>query len=191
MHMENLVHIDQVGLLGTDFYWHKHEAKGITKEEILSVLSDDRVLVHRDIINPLIEADKKFQERGLRLYIKEGYRSKDLYELIYRKRVEKFGQEETDSILNMKDMPHASGRTVDIAFWDEKNNKEVYLRKGEDGIPALFADFYKGKDDAESREYQELQEFLISTMQDLGFRLGVKREYFHFDYKPDISKNYP
>jgi D-alanyl-D-alanine dipeptidase len=188
---EEFVYINQYGLLGSNFYWNKYEVKGITKEEILAVgLTDDRVQVHKDIIDILVKIDSLFREKGYRLYIKEGYRSKDLYDLVYRKRVAKFGKKETDSLLNMEAMPHASGRTVDIALWDPEENKEVYLRKGEDGTQALFVDFYKGKDAEESKRYQTLQELLIHTMQDHGFRLGKKREYFHFDYKPHTPRNY-
>jgi len=64
------------------------------------------------------------------------------------------------------------------------------MRKGEDDTPALFVDFYKDKFDAESQSYQQLQEWLIKVMQDHGFRLGTKREYFHFDYRPEMPRNY-
>lgn len=188
--MSEFVYIDEYGLLGSNFYWHKHDAKGITKEEILSIgLTSDRVEVHGGIVDLLVEIDIKFREElGYRLYIKEGYRSKDLYELVYRKRVEKFGKEETDRLLNMTDMPHSLGLSVDVALWDPKEEKEVYMRDGEDGADALFVDFYKNRE--EGREYQRLQEFVINTMQDYGFRLGKKREYFHFDYRPRTERSY-
>lgn len=189
---KDLVYIDEYGLPGSNFYWHKYEAKGLTKEDILSVgLTSDRVQVHKDIIQPLRAADEEFQKRGYKLYAKEGYRSKALYEMIYNRRVAKFGKEETDRILNMEGMPHAEGKSVDIAVWDETENKEVYLRRGEDGADALFVDFYKDKDDEQSKKYQELQEWLIEVMQSQGFRLGTKQEYFHFDYRPDHPRNYP
>ncbi len=188
---QGLVYIDEYGLPGSNFYWHKYEAKGLTKEDILAAgLTSDRVQVHQDIIQPLLAADMEFQKRGYKMYIKEGYRSKALYEIVYDKRVAKFGKEETDRLLNMTDMPHADGRTVDIALWNPEENKEVYMRRGEDGTDALFVDFYKGKADELGREYQELQEWVIDVMQDQGFRLGTKREYFHFDYRPDMDPNY-
>ena len=190
--MNNFVYIDEYGLLGSNFYWHKYEAKGLTKEDILSVgLTSDRVQVHKDIIDILVEIDQIFQDKfGYRMYIKEGYRSKELYEIVYKRRCEKFGKEETDKLLNMKDMPHSLGLSVDVALWDPKEDKEVYMRRGEDGADALFVDFYKDRTDEEGKRYQELQEFVINTMQDKGFRLGKLREYFHFDYRPDKSKNY-
>lgn len=189
MNEAELVYIDEYGLRGTNFYWHKYEAKGLTKEEIVTAgLTSDRVQVHKDLIEPLIEINKRFAERGYELFLKEGYRSKSVYEIVYKRRVEKFGREETDRLLNMNDMPHALGISIDVAVWSIKENTEVYLRNGTDGTDALFIDFYKGKEEVESKRYQELQEWMIGMMQEYGFRLGTKREYFHFDYRHDMPQ---
>lgn len=187
-----LVYIDEYGLQGTNFYWHKYKAKGLHKKDIISAgLANDRVQVHKDIISPLITVNKKLISEGYTLFIKEGYRSKALYEIIYKRRVEKFGKEETDKILNMTDMPHSSGHSVDVALYDSKTNTEVYMRNGEDGTDALFIDYYKEHADEKGKYYQHLQETLIEVMQQHGFRLGTKLEYFHFDYRPDEPQNYP
>lgn len=187
-----LVYVDDYGIPGTNFYWHKYEAKGLTKDDILLAgLTSDRVQLAELLIAPLLEADTEFRTRGYQAYIKEGYRSRALYEIIYERRVEKFGKEETDSLLNMADMPHADGTALDLALWDVKENKEVYMRRGEDGTPALFVDFYKNSNNPEDKRYQELQEWVIATMQKNGFRLGTKNEYFHFNYRPDEPENYP
>ncbi len=176
--MPDLVYIDDDGLLGTNFYWHKHDAKGITKEEILSVgLTSDRVQVAREIIDALVAVDARLQrERGWRLYIKEGYRSKALYELIYEKRLAKFG-EETKKLFNMETMPHATGRSVDVALWDPAIDREVYMRNAEDGTDALFVDFYKERTDEASRRYQELQTYLISLMQERGCQTKINMSH--------------
>ena len=187
----DLVYIDQYGLLGSNFYWHKYANHGLTKEDILAAgVVDDRVQVHKGMIEPLLLVNKELQERGWRLYIKEGYRSDALYEIVYKRRVEKYGKEETDSILNLEGRPHALGLSIDAAVWDEKENKEVYLRRGEDGLPALFIGFYEGKGDEESKHYQELQDYLANLMMRHGFRVGTRKEYFHFDYRPDTVPNY-
>lgn len=187
----NLVYIDDYGLRGTNFYWHKYAVKGLTKQDIIDAgLTSDRVQVHKDIIEPLLKVEQMLAKSGYTLFIKEGYRSKALYEIIYQRRVEKFGQAETDSLLNMEDRPHAQGLSVDVAVWDPVSDKEVYLRNGDDGTKALFVDFYQGRTDEEGKHYQELQVWLIGIMQDNGFRLGTKREYFHFDYRPNEPVNY-
>jgi len=192
MNETNLVYIDDYGLRGTNFYWHKFEAKGLSKQDILDAgLTSDRVQAHKDIIAPLQSINEAFKSRGYELYIKEGYRSSALYDIVYQRRVEKFGKAETDSILNMADKPHALGLSVDVALWNSETDSEVYMRRGEDGTDALFVDFYKDKPEPESKQYQALQEWVIGVMQDHGFRLGTKREYFHFDYRPEIPRNYP
>ena len=37
MNQTELVYIDDYGLLGTNFYWHKFEAKGLYKDDILKL----------------------------------------------------------------------------------------------------------------------------------------------------------
>ncbi|HEV7449664.1 MAG TPA: hypothetical protein VGP13_03965 [Candidatus Paceibacterota bacterium] len=191
MDIPELTYVDEHGLLGSNFYFNKYAAHGLSKDDIESAgLTSDRVQVRQDIVPVLQSIDKELQTKGWKLYIKEGYRSKALYEIAYKRRVEKYGKEETDRILNMWAMPHAEGLSVDVAIWDPKTNKEVYLRRGEDGVDALFIGFYRGKDDADSKHYQELQDYLAELMMRHGFRVGSKREYFHFDYRPNTAPNY-
>lgn len=187
----NLVYIDTYGLLGSNFYWHKYAAHGLTQEDILEAgLTDDRVQVSERIVSILVAIDKELQKKGWRLYIKEGYRSEALYNIVYERRVAKYGKEITDTILNINTMPHATGMTVDVAIWDIATNKEIYMRKGDDGVPALFVHFYRDKEDEESKRYQEMQDYIATTMMSHGFRFASKREYFHFDYKPETPENY-
>jgi LAS superfamily LD-carboxypeptidase LdcB len=70
------------------------------------------------MVSELIAIDKELQQRGWRLYIKEGYRSNALYEIVYKRRVEKYGKEETDAILNLEGRPHAQGLSIDAAIWE-------------------------------------------------------------------------
>ncbi len=188
---KDLVYIDDYGLLGSNFYWHKYETHGLSKEDIINAgLTGDRVQVSSVIVDKLVAIDKELQGRGWRLYIKEGYRSKALYEIVYERRVAKYGKEVTDSILNIETMPHAEGLSVDISIWDIATNKEVYMRKGSDGVPAFFVHFYRDKVDEESKHYQEMQDFMAELMMKYGFRFASKREYFHFDYRPESEPNY-
>lgn len=189
-----MVYVDDVGLLGSNFYWHKLQTYNLTKEQLLAVgLTNGRAKIHRELIEPLRAVDQIFQtELGYRLYVKEGYRSPELYRLVYHKRVEMFGQEATDKLMNIKDMPHADGRAVDVALWDTATDSEIFLRDKKDDPEALISDFYKNNQaNPDSPKYQKLQEFVISTMQDHGFRLGKLREYFHFNYRPAEPRNYP
>ncbi|MBI2676780.1 MAG: hypothetical protein HYX21_02415 [Candidatus Yanofskybacteria bacterium] len=182
---KNFVYIDDYDLLGSNFYWRKGVEIGISKEDLVSVdLHDERVLVHKDIVQALKSADRELQNKEYRLYITEGYRSKDLYTLVNNKMKEKIGEVDTNRILNIIDMPHSTGKSVDVASW--KDGKKIILHDKKDGINGYFVDFYKQS----NRSYQELQEILIGIMQNNGFRLGKKREYFHFNYDPTSPKNY-
>jgi len=188
---DNLVYIDGYGLLGSNFYWHRHEAHGLSKDDILEAgLDSERVQVSEKIIPFLQEIDKELQEQDKRLFVKEGYRSQDLYQIVYKRRVEKYGKEATDRLLNIDSMPHALGLSVDVALFDAKTNSEILMRNREDGIEALFIRFYKERQDKVSRKYQERQDYLAELMLLRGFRIGTRREYFHFDYRPDEPENY-
>lgn len=188
---ENLVYIDTYGLRGSNFYWHKYETHGLTKDDIMGAgVTSDRVQVDEVMVPALLAADAELRKKGWCMYIKEGYRSEALYEIVYKRRVEKYGKEVTDSILNLAEKPHALGLSVDVALWDVASEKEIYMRNGADGVEALFIGFYRGKTDEDSVRYQELQDSLAQIMQEKGFRIGKKREYFHFDYRPELPANY-
>ncbi|HEX8591478.1 MAG TPA: hypothetical protein VF696_01875 [Candidatus Paceibacterota bacterium] len=191
METPDFVYLDEHGLLGSNYYWHKCTAHGLTQEDVTSAgVTNDRVLVHKDLIAPLQEVDQELQKRGFRLYVKEGLRPEALYRIVYDRRVEKFGKETTDSLLNMTDMPHAKGLSVDVTLWDASSNTEVLMRRREDGVPSLFVGFYRGKDDDDSRKYQEMQDYLAGIMLERDFRIGTKNEFFHFDYRPGTPPNY-
>lgn len=179
-----LVGISDHGLLGSSFYWNRYADYGLTREDLISTgMKDDQVYVNPDIVPALLQVDKELQTKGWRVYLKEGYRSEELYKLLYERRVKKYGKEMTDRLLNIKDMPHTSGRSVDVAIWDKAKNQEICLRHPEDGPESLLLDFYKNSTDPERIRYQELQSYLIELMTRHDFELGKKKEYFHFNYR--------
>lgn len=178
------VFLDEYGLLGSNFYWNKHDDYGFSKEEVINAgLTSDRVQVDKDIIPALLAIDQELQKHNYRLYVKEGYRPEALYKLVFERRSKKFGEDATRRLVNIEEMPHATGKTVDVTLWDPEKNEEVMSRNREHGIDAFFIDYYKGKTDPESQHYQQLQDLLTSTMLKNGFEYGPKREYFHFNFK--------
>lgn len=175
--MNDFVYLDEHGILGSNFYFKKGLDMGMTKQELESIgLRDDRVMVHKDLIEPLKKAQRLFAELGYDLYIKEGYRSKELYELVNQKMIQKLGEEAKNKILNMVDMPHSTGRSVDVALF--KNGEHIKLHDIADGVESYFIDFYKGKNDF----FQDTQQKIITIMTGCGFELGKKGEYFHYNY---------
>lgn len=184
MNKAYLVSIRDYGLLGSSFYWNRYADYNLTKEEIVKAgVVDDQVYVDKEIIQVLLTVDKELQKKGWRMYLKDGYRSPKLYKLVYDKRVEKYGQKMTDMLLNIKDMPHGTGKAVDVAIWDEETDTEVYLRKSDDGPESLLIGFYENSTDEEGKRCNELQKYLIDLMTSHGFKLGTRNEYFHFEFK--------
>lgn len=180
----DLVSIKEYGLRGSNFYWTKAKAYDLSKDELMKVgVVNSNVLIHKNLVEPLNKVNQEFKNKlEYSLFIKEGYRSPDLYRLIYDKRVKKFGQDITDKLLNIKDMPHSTGLAVDVALWDDQLDREVFMRDGKDDPDALIYGFYKGKLDEKSLYFQKLQTDVITIMKDNGFSLGKLNEYFHFNY---------
>jgi len=174
------------GIKGVNYYWTRRERFGITEEELreASVADGDAYVAER-IIGPLRDANAKLREHGFELIVKDGYRPPALYRLIQRKRYETRGKEETDLLLNMETMPHASGYVVDVNLVRLDTGEEAMLRDSNDDPGAFFIDFYRSRDDPKGWEFQRLQDLLMETMLSCGFRIGVKREYWHFEYPPE------
>jgi len=181
----DLVFVEDYDLLGENYYWRTKDRWGITEQELIAAgQPDQRVRVHPEIIPPLQKVERVLEPHGYRLYISEGYRSVQLYQLIYQKRVERYGQEQADRLINMESMPHATGKTVDALLWNIQSKQQERLHDPKDGIDSLFINFYQSNTDEQSQNYQRLQELLISTMLNNGFQLGPRQEYFHFNYAP-------
>jgi len=176
--MKDFVYIDDFELFGNNFYFRKGEKLGLSNDELKAVnLVNDRVMVHKDLIEPLKRVNEEFFKKlGYQLYISEGYRSKKLYELLNKKMIERLGESGKEKILNTIEMPHSTGKSVDVALYSD--GEVVRLHNKEDGIDGYFIDFYKGKNDF----YQDTQQKIIKIMIDNGFELGEKGEYFHYNY---------
>src|SRR5258708_5952960 len=127
---DNFVSIADHGLLGTEYYWDNRERFNAT-EELKAIGVAGRVPAHKDLKAPIQQDDKAFQAKGMRIYIREGYRPHALYELVFKKRSEKFGEKDTRRIMNMEDRPHATGKSVDIVPWDPIKSEEIPARRKE------------------------------------------------------------
>lgn len=182
---KELVYTDDFGIRGSNYYWHNAKRFNISAIELAEHgIVDERVRVDKAIIQPLQSAQKTLRSSGYNIVIVDGYRSPELYQLAYKKRAELHGKDNADSLMNLAAMPHASGRAVDIDLVDAKTSKKIEMRDRADGVEACFVDFYKGRNDLKSKEYQRLQDRLVGTMKKLGFVLGSKKEYWHFELPP-------
>lgn len=206
----NLVPISEHGIKGENYYFRNSEKLGINKKELRAAGAEsDEVYIHQDIVKPLQSINQILEAEGMCLFIKEGYRSEASYKIAYdahvRKRIkEGLPQEdavaEADKLFDLVNMPHTSGKAVDVVFYDLNANKQILLRDGEREPDSKFLDFHKRELESmpldhpkreEYEQYQARQERLITLMQNAGFRLGQKNEYWHFDYQPDTPPTYP
>lgn len=155
---------------------------GIDLAELENIgIHDDKAYVDEAVIPLLEKANEILVAHGYEIIVKDAYRSPELYKLIQAKRYVKFGKEQTDKILNTVSMPHSNGRTVDVGLLDLTSGEEVSMRNKKDDPDNFFINYYRGKTDAESMEYQRLQDLLVETMTSLSFKLGSKQEFWHFE----------
>jgi D-alanyl-D-alanine dipeptidase len=179
----HFVRVSDHGLKGINFYWTRRDRFQMSEEELNSAgVFDEHAYVRKELITPLKSAATYFLSQGYELIIKDAHRSAKLYALIQNKRYALRGKSETDKLLNMVDMPHSNGLTIDVNLIDVSTGEEVHMRNPADDPDAFFIDFYRDKTDAISKQYQLLQDLLVNGMLDAGFTLGKKGEFWHFEY---------
>lgn len=179
-----LVNVTEYGIKGINYYWERKEKFNLTEEELRSVgVQGNDALVDEILIPKLKEANEIFKQHCYKMVVKDAYRSPELYQIVKEKRYKIDGKENTDRTFNPVRMPHASGRVVDINLVDLKTGKEIEMWNKKDWPDGAFINFYKDKTDSSSKAFQRLQDFMINTMLSLGFQLGLKNEFWHFEYK--------
>jgi D-alanyl-D-alanine dipeptidase len=184
-----LVNTNDYDIKGINFYWTRRERFTMSEDELaLAGVDSEHAYVHAALIPPLLRAKELFHQKGYEMIVKDAFRSPELYGLIQEKRYILRGRAETDKLLNMVTMPHATGRAIDINLIDLTTGEEVTMRNPEEDPDAFFIDFYKEKLDEVSKEYQRLQTLQVETMLEAGFSLGVKREFWHFEFAEEPSK---
>jgi D-alanyl-D-alanine dipeptidase len=178
----DLVKLSDYGLLGQNYHWAERTKFHISKAELQEIsIGDIDGWVSKELIDPLKKANELFHQHGYELFVTDAYRSPELYKLAYKKRLKTEGKTATDGLMSMDRMPHATGLTVDVTLLSKKNGQPVELRDKADGHKAKFINYYKDKDDDQSKLFQERQELLRQVMQQVGFKLGKKKEFWHFE----------
>jgi len=182
--MNNFVKSSDYGIKGVNYYWTRRDRYNISEAELREAgVTDGEAYIHRDLVKPLQEANRRFRELGYEIQIDEGYRPPELYRLVVKKRNELEGKDVTASLFNSVAMPHKSGMVVDICLLDLRTGQKLWMRDGKDDPAGFFVGFYRGKDDEQSRTYQARQDMMIGVMEAAGFKLGSKNEYWHFEYR--------
>ncbi len=166
-----------------NYYWVRRKNFNLSIDELKSVGIDGNIAqVDERLIPKLQEANRIFRIYGYEMIVKDAYRTPELYKLVQKKRYENDGREVTDRTFSGTRMPHATGLAVDINLIDLKTGQEVEMWNRADWPDGIFLDFYREKEDKKSKRYQELQDLLIETMLGLGFHLGKRKEFHHFEY---------
>lgn len=177
-----LINLSDCGIKCINYYWERREKYNISEKELASVgVTGNDVMLDERLIPILNDANSIFKKQGYEIIVKDGYRSPELYQLVFEKRCEYDNKENTHKTLSLTRMPHATGLAVDINLVDTNSGKEVEMRRYEDWPDGIFLDFYRNKKDPKSIEYQRLQDLLVNTMLGLGLKLGKRKEFHHFE----------
>jgi len=177
-----LVNLSDFGIRNINYYWERKERYNLTEVELAAVgLINGQAQVDESIIPKLKMANELLKPFGFELIVKDAYRSKELYELIRKKRYEIDGQFNTDKTFSQIKMSHSTGLAVDVSLIDLKTELEVDMWDKLDWPDGIFINYYKLRQDPESKKYQELQDLLIGIMLKVGFKLGPRKEFHHFE----------
>ena len=184
--METFVNPIEYGIKADKIYYYRQDIReklNISIDELENIgIRDGLILVSLRIIEPLLKAQAIIRKSNMDIVIKDGYRSPDLYKLAYDKRVIIEGLEKTNLLLNMDKMPHSSGLVVDLGLINLETNEPVsFYSFKDDGTDSWFVDFYRDKQDPQSVEFQRIQDIMINAMLASGFKLGQKKEIWHFE----------
>ncbi|MDO8507228.1 MAG: hypothetical protein Q7S53_01530 [bacterium] len=179
-----LVNLSDFGIKSINYYWERRKNFNLSEAELFEVgITGNEAQVDERLIPKLKEANEIFKKYGYEIIIKDAYRSPELYRLVQKKRYENDGKEITDRTLNAVTMPHATGLAVDINLIKLSDGEEVEMWDKADWPEGIFVDYYRDRKDTKSQEYQGLQDLLVDNMLGLGFRIGSKKEFHHFEYK--------
>lgn len=183
---EDLVNPINYGIPAEKIYYFREEVRekfNISIEELESIgIHDGIIQIHKNLIKPLQKAQEILKMNSYGLSIIDGYRSSELYNLAYQKRLLLSGKENADNLMNMQSQPHASGLAVDVGLFSVDTKKPVFFFDSkQDGEGAYFVDFYKHTDTPQAKEFFRIQILLFDTMFQSGFSLGKKQEVWHFE----------
>lgn len=159
----------------------------ISTEDLVDIgVYNDDVFVAEEVAIKLVGINNSLSEEWLELVVKDWYRSSELYELVYRKRCEIFGKEDTDKILNMDRKIHATWYAIDISialiWWDDLPTKfGSHGDKAKYGQEQYDLNFFKNSSDPEEQEMHNNRMKLYDLMINHGFVLWTLKEYWHYE----------
>lgn len=189
-----------------NYYFKNAKNIWINESEFDNLLISKEVFVSNEIIKNIIKINQELNIHWLELLIKEWFRSKQTYEIAYKLRVKKWWKENTNKLLNMKEMPHSTWKSIDCSLIDLTFWEEIKLHLKEDWVDWFHKNFYKdlflnhqknstnqklnnwldelNKNNIDIKKIWEIikyREILEKVMIKNWFK-NKEHEYFHFDY---------
>jgi D-alanyl-D-alanine dipeptidase len=154
---------------------------GLTPEILREVgLVDDTLWIHPSVMSKLEMASMKILAKGFHILVKDAWRPVKLYRHIVSQR--KMKGLHVEGLINEETMPHATGMAIDVVLVNPTTNSPVMMRNhARDGQESIFVNYYTRRHGDDCREFQRLQDILIFSFIEVGFRLGSKKEYWHFE----------
>lgn len=168
-------------------YFINAEKFNITHEELAKVwVVNDRAYLNSVVCEQLVKINKELENYNLEIIVKDAYRSEELYELIIKKRKQKEGEDFVSKIFNTKlDFPHASGNTLDVAFINKDDWKQIKCFKDVENIEERRRSrsvlYCENSNDPEEIEIHKNRIFMRDVMNRYWF-IWIDHEYRHFNY---------
>lgn len=155
----------------------------ITREDLARFgLTDDTFWAHERILKDLRKAISDIRREGFGVQIRDAWRPRKLYDLIVEKMDRHGTNPDRKNLINRKTKPHSTGLAIDAVLTDDKGSLIWTRNQGVDGIASCRYGFYASNTDEKSMTYQGLQDILVGGFLRSGFRLGSKKEYWHFEH---------
>ena len=192
MYNNNLVNLSDYNIKSINFYFEKHKQYNITLQELADIgIVDNICRVNKKVAIALVEINKDLKNNWYEIYVKDAYRSQELYNLVYKKRIELHGKENVDKIFKPVRAIHSTGNAIDvslinIASWNEIMMRNDYnidetKKTNEEIIASFYGDAFKDSLNPEEMEFHHRRSLLRDIMYKHWF-IGIDHEYRHFEY---------
>lgn len=156
------------------------EKIGITRDILSGFGLDGTLWTHPEVLPRLEVAREIIETYGLGVRITDAWRPLEFCRhLVVVHRKSPLGQPE---LISQERFPHATGMAIDVDLIDGVTKKQIWLRNQQvHGHRSAVYGFYRDFREPEFIRYHMLQDLLVSTFLSVGFTLGEKQEYWHFE----------
>lgn len=188
----DLVSLADYNIKSINFYFEKHEQYNISLQELEEInIIDNICRANKSVALALVSINQELFTLWYEIYVKDAYRSQELYDLVYKKRIELHGKENVDKIFKPVRAIHSTGNAIDVTLIDINSWKEVIMRNDynengtkkthEEIIKSFYGDVFQDSNIPEEIEFHNKRMLLKDIMIKYWF-IGIDHEYRHFEY---------